>query len=179
MGSKIVVFCDLCTQEAEEDNLYSLVFKKPGKKTGNRYELCSGCAGKLQVQLVGENELSSGWGLGSGSPQGTAAVPTPPVEESAAARRARLAKQTDDDDRFVAERQQQADAIKSTASKGPEVVGGKTPDGKCLHYNKTSATMGVVDGKQGFVRKCKDCREVLPVITAEERHAIATNKDGD
>jgi len=178
MGSKTVVFCDLCKQEAEEDNLYSLVFKKPGKKTGNRYELCSGCAGKLQVQLVGEGELSSGWGFGSGPPQGPATDQSPP-EETAAERRKRLSKplpEPDADDAFVAEKQKEAAAIKERASGGPKVESGKATDGKCLHYNKTSAVMGTVGGEPGFVRKCKDCRETLPVHTAEERHSISSGE---
>jgi hypothetical protein len=176
MGSKTVVFCDMCKQEAEEDKLYSLVFKKPGKKTGNRYELCSGCAGKLQVQLVGESELSSGWGFGSEQPKGNATDQSSP-EESVADRRARLSRsepEVDDDEAFVLSKQKETANVKVEESKPAPTKG---TDGKCLHYNKTAPQLKTVRGEKVFVQKCKGCNAVLPVRSAEERHSVATGND--
>lgn len=177
MGRKNVIFCDLCKQEADEDSLSTLTFKKPGKKTGNKYEICSGCAEKLQVQLVGENELSSGWGFGATEmPAGKTPAPSQPTEETAAERRSRLEREASEDDDFVAAKQREVKA-RNTETPGPETTPGKSETGKCLHYNRTPPVKGTVGGVDQFVQKCRDCREILPLRTADERHAVG--KTGD
>jgi len=167
MGRKNVIFCDLCKQEAEEDSLSQLTFKKPNKKTANKYEICASCAEKLQVQLVSESELLEGWEFGI-TAETSVVEQSPPSEKTTVERPQEPASE---DDAFVASKLEEV-----SQRPKPEIKVAKSKGGKCLHYNRTSPVMGTVGGEKAFVQKCKSCGHTLPLQTAEERHAISNGE---
>jgi hypothetical protein len=60
MGRRNVIYCDWCKQEFDDDASFGeLVFKKPGKRKGNSYELCSGCLLKVQERLISDEPIKS------------------------------------------------------------------------------------------------------------------------
>ena len=177
MGKRTIIDCDLCHAETADEELTSFIFKSPGKQKGRSYEVCKACASKVETQLVSNNQLSSGWGFGNSSA-------TSKPDESVSERRARLANiEPSDDDAFVKEKTQELEALEERGQErigtGPKTVQAKGKDDKCLHYNKTPPMLGNIDGKKGFVQRCKECRELIPVRSADERHSVSNIQQGD
>lgn len=182
MGKRTIIECDLCHQECQDDELASLVFKSANKK-GRSYEICKTCASIMETQLVGDNKLSPGWGFGSGKAIASQAASGP--NETSAERRARLenAEPSADDLLILAKKENQSslEAIEERSQEravaGPATIHATNKKGECLHYNKTPPMLGTIDGKKGFVHRCRDCGELISLRSADERHSVSKIKD--
>lgn len=187
MGKRTIQECDLCKQEYDPDDTYNLTFKPPGKKAGNKYDLCPQCAEKLQQQLVASSEaVLENWVFGSPSMKILSKdemremdAPLPP-EPDAASRRVELA--DGDDDQFVLGKKREIEAREAETqeqtrnSKVPGFVE-KPAGNKCPHYNKSPIMAGQTsDGSKTFFQKCRDCGKKLTPPSAQDRHTVATSK---
>lgn len=182
-AKRLIIECDLCHQESQDEELTSFTFKSPGKQKGRTYEVCKECASTIETQLVSNNKLSPGWDFGGGR-----AIPgqtQPPSGETVAQRRARLesAEPSADDLLILAksEGKPSLEAIEERpqerAVAGPATVTATDTKGKCLHYNKTPPMLGTIDGKKGFVTRCRDCGDLISLRQADERHSVSKIKD--
>jgi hypothetical protein len=158
MGKRTIQECDFCKEEYDPDNTHQLTFKKPGKRVGNKFELCGACASKIQQQLVSDKPL--------------------PKEKDVSSRRQELNEVAEDhdDDVFVRQKKQEL-KDRNGDDHVVETTVSHEDDGKCIHRNKGRVTMGEIgNGQKGWFHRCKDCGTKLPVHSAEEKAAYMNAK---
>jgi hypothetical protein len=186
MGKRTIIECDCCHTESVDEELTLFTFKSPGKQKGRTYEICKKCASTIETQLVSNSVLSPGWTFNGGNTANVVASQTQAVSsETVTERRARLesAEPSADDLLIISKTEGKAslEAIEERSQErtvaGPATVSATDTKGKCLHYNKTPPMMGTVDGKKGFVHRCRDCGELLSLRSADERHSVSKIKD--
>ena len=186
MAKRTIIECDLCHNETVDEELTSFTFKSPGKQKGRAYEVCKGCASTIETQLVSNNKLSPGWGFGGGVAANKIASQTQPsAGETTAQRRARLENtEPSVDDLLILAKSEGKPSLEAIEERpqeravaGPATVTATDPKGKCLHYNKTPPMLGTIDGKKGFVSRCRDCGDLISLRQADERHSVSKIKD--
>jgi RNA polymerase-binding transcription factor DksA len=189
MAQRTIQECDLCKGEYDpHGDSYNLTFKKAGKKgTGHKYDLCPVCAEKIQQQLVAQSseKLDVQWGFKNVPPHDL----DEPIaihntnEPSAAERRAAMQEEservTDPDDAFIAQKQRERAAQEAKSKESGTEAQPITEETNhlemnrsksgCRHLNKGRATLMTVGDKKGFYQRCTECKEPIPVRSAEEK----------
>lgn len=148
MGKKILIICDLCKNETDDD-FTKLSFKKPGKSKGLNFEVCSACATKFQVQLVGENLLTNWWNFNE-----------PREKAIGEPQKCVLGNELDDNDHFVEEKEAERKRLLEDIK--PKATATNKNSEQCSHMNKSS-----ID-PETFKQFCKDCGE--PVSPPARKH---------
>jgi hypothetical protein len=143
MGKKILIICDLCKNETDED-FTKLTFKKPGKSKGLNFEVCAACSKKFQVQLVGDDELHLAWNFTVPFPKDVV-TQLPPLDGNQV-----FGSEADEDDHFIAEKE--AERKRLLKEFKPKVSGNVSSD-NCSHMNKTN------HDPETFKQYCRDCGE--------------------
>lgn len=151
MGKRNLVFCDLCKLESEEDELFSLNIKKPGKGRAHSYDICGKCAEYLQTQLVSNT------------------VPS----EAVAKNKPRRIEDLDIDENEELINSKQGQELNIDIPERPiKIINANANKDTCSHLNKTRDTLVKQGGKRTFVRTCRDCGTTLPSLTVKERETI-------
>lgn len=151
---KVIILCDNCKHSYDNNtDFIKLTFKKPGKKSGNNYEVCPSCSEKIQSQLVGNKELPPDWTFLKTKIEYSEPMPIP----------------LDDDAHFVEKR---LEAFKEADI--PELVvkanEPSTISKKCIHANRTSPRLkSDAKGNKIFVMQCKDCNQSIPIRNLDEK----------
>lgn len=148
MGKRNLVFCDLCKLESEEDELFSLNIKKPGKGRAHSYDICGKCAEYLQTQLVSNT------------------VPSEAVAKNKPRRIEDL--DIDENEELINSKELNIDIPERPI----KIINSNANKDTCSHLNKTRDTLVKQGGKRTFVRTCRDCGTTLPSLTVKERETI-------
>ena len=148
MGKRNLVFCDLCKLESEEDELFSLNIKKPGKGRAHSYDICGKCAEYLQTQLVSNT------------------VPSEAVVKNKPRRIEDL--DIDENEELINSKELNIDIPERPI----KIINANANKDTCSHLNKTRDTLVKQGGKRTFVRTCRDCGTTLPSLTVKERETI-------
>ncbi len=149
MGKRNLVFCDLCKSEAEEDSLFSLNIKKPGKGRAHSYDICTKCAEELQTKLVSSSRITTSAEITSHKTLSDLDI--------------------DENEELISSKQE----INIDIPERPvKVINRNADPSTCSHLNKSRDTLVKQGGKRTFVRTCRDCGTTVPSLTVKERETI-------
>lgn len=180
MAQRTISECDLCKCEAED--MQAITIKKPGKRKGNSYDLCTTCSQSLQSALVGDERCTI-------RPDNEDEAPKPARGRS---RRAEVENaELDENDLLLESKGIEvekledeppvdtfADRDERTEGRFSDKVRKRQEGEPCSHANRTGPKMGTVDGRRTFYTRCKDCNVRLPMRTTDERAAFTKASTG-
>lgn len=171
MGQRTIQECDLCKKECE-DQMPKITIKKPGKRTGNSYDLCTDCSQALQSALVGD----LGHIIATPNLRKLAGIPGEIQDQAERDENDLLLESKGVDVRELREPPVEAfvDRGEGVAEPPPGVKLKERAEGEpCPHANRTGPKMGSVDGRRTFYTRCRDCDAKLPMKTSQEKAAFS------
>jgi hypothetical protein len=139
------------------DEPYKITIRKPGKKTGNTYEICPPCAEKLQHTLVSTE---------------------PPKTRRRVEREPELVDTLDQGDEHLQEEElveapPTPEVVEKSQVKGEDLDSNVPTDasGECMHANYRQI-YGTYKNTPGFYKVCKSCDAVLTNISSKKKRKL-------